>query len=91
MEKTRGESVFFQVPQDFVVVSMGKQFQKMGTEMQKGRQSGTIWKITEDIKDFHYLLYGESSFRSQGANKQAKIRTKNVKRAKTEEDEVHSV
>ena len=54
--------------------------------MQKGGQSSTNWKITEDIEEFHHFLYRESSFRSQGANKQAKIRTKNVKKAETEED-----
>ena len=82
---------FFQVPQDFDVVSMGKKFQKMGTEMQQGGRSSTNWKITEDIKEFHHLLHGQSKFWSQGADKQAKIRTRNVKKAETEEDKVHSV
>ena len=49
--------------------------------MQKGGWSGTNWKITEDIKEYHHLFYRESSFQSKGANKQAKIRTKNVKKA----------
>ena len=72
-------------------MSMGENFETMGIEMQKGGRSGTNWQITENIKEFHHLLYGESTFRKQGANKQAKICTKNVKKAETEEDEVHSV
>ena len=53
--------------------------------MEQGGRSGTNWKITEDIKDFHHLLYGQSGFRTQGNNKQAKICTKNKKKAETEE------
>ena len=72
-------------------MSMGKMFQEMGKEMENSGSCGTNWKITKDIKEFHHLLYRELSFWSQGANKQAKVRTKNVKKAKTEEDEVRSV
>ena len=64
---------------------MGKKFQKMGHEMEQGGRSGTNWKIMEDIKDFHHSLYGQSGFRTQGNNKQAKICTKNRKIAETEE------
>ena len=53
--------------------------------MEQGGRSGTNWKITEDIKDFHHSLFGQSGFRTQGNNKQAKIRTKNRKIAETEE------
>ena len=86
-----GGQFFFQVPKDFDVVSMGKKFKKMGREMEQGGRSGTNWKITEDIKDFHHSLYGQSGFQTQGNNKQAKIRTKNQKIAETEEDEIRSV
>ena len=81
----KGVSFFFQVPKDFDVVSMGKKFKKMGHEMEQGGRSGTNWKITEDIKDFHHSLFGQSGFRTQGNNKQAKIRTINWKIAETEE------
>ena len=84
-------NLFFQVPQDFYVVSTGEKFETMGIEMQKGGWSGTNWQITEDIKEFHHLLYGELTFQKEGANKQAKIRTKNVKKTETEDDEVRSV
>ena len=90
-EDARVVNFFFQVPQDFDIVSMGEKFETMGIEMQKGGRSGTNWHITEDINEFHHLLYGESTFRKQGANKQAKIRTKNDKKAETEDDEVQSV
>ena len=81
----KGGSFFFQVPKDFDVVSMGKKFKKMGREMEQGGRSGTNWKITEDIKDFHHLLYGQSGFRTQGNNKQAKIRTTNQNNSDREE------
>ena len=55
-KRPEGGQFFFQVPIDFDVVSMGKKFQTMGKEMENGGKSGTNWKITKNIKEFHHLL-----------------------------------
>ena len=34
----------------------------MGKEMENGGSSGTNWKITKDIKEFHHLLCGDLNF-----------------------------
>ena len=61
--------------------------------MENGGRSGTNWKITKNIKEFHHLLYGDSKFRTQGDNKQAKIRTNTIENAHEdkEEDDLLSV
>ena len=59
----------------------------MGKEMENGGKSGTNWKITKNIKEFHHLLYGDSKFRSQGDNKQAKTRTNTMESTNEDEEE----
>ena len=52
-----------------------------------GKRSGTNWKITKNIKEFHHLLYGDSKFQSQGDNKQAKTHTNTMESTDKDEEE----
>ena len=72
LEKTGWGSVFFQVSEDFDVVSMGKKFQKIGHEMQQGGRSGTNWNITEDIKEFHHFALRTIRFSNPGRQQTSK-------------------
>ena len=60
----------------------------MGKEMQNGKQEGKNWAISKDIREFHKLLYGDSKFRTQGNNKQAKICDAPTKQKKRTDNEI---
>ena len=79
-KRREGGQFFFQVPEGFDQVKIGKKFEAMGKEMQNGKKTGTNWTIAKDIREFHQLLYGDSKFRTQGKNKQAIIRDTSKKR-----------
>ena len=64
----------------------------MGKEMQKGKSAGNNWAIAKDIREFHKLLYGDSKFRIQGNNKQAKIRdTPSTQKKKRTDNEIRTI
>ena len=85
--RREGGQFFFQVPEGFDQVKIGKKFEAMGKEMQNGKHNGSNWTIAKDIKEFHQLLYGDSKFRTQGKNKQAVIRDTSKKRKRRNDTE----
>ena len=67
--RDEGGQLFFQVPDGFDQVKIGKKFEAMGKEMQNSKSEDNNWAIAKDIREFHKLLYGDSKFRTQGNNK----------------------
>ena len=89
--RDEGGQLFLQVPDGFDQVKIGKRFVAMGKEMQKGKSAGNNWAIAKDIRDFHRLLYGDAKFRTQGKNKQAKIRDTHTPKNRRRDNEIRTI
>ena len=69
--------MYFLVPENFNKERIGKVFEQVGKDMQlSSTQYGDGWAFTENVGRFFKYVYGNTSFKSQGINKQKKNRRK---------------
>ena len=74
-ENERESKLYFLVPDDFDRLKFAKTLKKAAEDMIKKEQNaGKGWAFASTAEHFFRLIFGPKSYRSQGTNKQKKVR-----------------